>query len=71
MKEAEEGCWTREVEALGPGLGYQCWKVLGSDVGEGRLGGQRYHADASRPSEARELTLAALGVAFPLLCCPI
>lgn len=40
-------------------------------MGEGRLGGQRYHADASRPSEARELTLAALGVAFPLLCCPI
>lgn len=24
-----------------------------------------------RPFEARELTLAALGVAFPLLCCPI
>ena len=40
-------------------------------MGEGRLGGQRCHADSSRTSEARELTLAALGVGFPLLCCPI
>lgn len=35
MKEAEEGCWMREVEARGPALGYQCWKVLGCGCGRG------------------------------------